>query len=406
MAIATAQVEQALVGSLMISPDRIIKIADVVRPTDFADTRAQMAYTSILGEYSSKRPADLVSIAAKHPALAGWLSEATGSACPPAVGSYATEIANSARLRRIRTGIEAAAMESEADIILSRVMGLYQHEMRAGHKAPEITDVLRRFYDVVRENRKKGRVGFSTGFNVFERQYIRYQPGHIWTIGGYTSVGKTAFMVQQIVNLLVSGENPSILIISTEMTEEQIVARIVANITGVHSFRILTGNYREAWEEETVTAAMDSLGKARLTIYDDVYRLDDIETAFRKADLQGGVDVGWIDYVQNCRWPEAKSQYQEQAEMAKRLQSLAKEVRATLVCLSQVSNDVGRGNTDQLELKGAGEWAAVSDVGIMLKRNKTEKHRLKVEIKKNRHGALGEAEFEYVNEYTSLHEKF
>lgn len=67
---------------------------------------------------------------------------------------------------------------------------------------------------------------------------------------------------------------------------------------------------------------------------------------------------------------------------------------------------MGRGNTDQLELKGAGEWAAVSDVGIMLKRNKTEKHRLKVEIKKNRHGALGEAELEYVNEYTSLHEKF
>lgn len=36
----------------------------------------------------------------------------------------------------------------------------------------------------------------------------------------------------------------------------------------------------------------------------------------------------------------------------------------------------------------------------------SEKHRLKVEIKKNRHGALGEAELEYVNEYTSLHEKF
>jgi len=406
MAIATAQVEQALVGSLMMSPDRIIKIADVVRPTDFADQRAQMAFTSIMGEFAGKRPADLVSIAAKHPQLAGYLSAATGSAYPPGVVSYASEIANSARLRRIKTGLEAAAMEEDADGVLSRIMSLYQHEMRAGAKAPAITDVLRRFADVVRENRKKCRVGFSAGMNLLERLYIRYQPGHIWTVGGYTSVGKTAFMVQQIVNLLMSGENPSILIISTEMTEEQIVARIVANITGVHSFRILTGNYREAWEEETVSAAMDSLYQSRLTIYDDIYRLDDIETAFRKADLQGGVDIGWIDYVQNCRWPDAKSQYQEQSEIAKRFQSLAKDVRATLVCLSQVSNDVGRGNTDQLELKGAGEWAAVSDVGIMLRRNKTEKHRMKVEIKKNRHGALGEAELEYANEYTSLHEKF
>jgi hypothetical protein len=76
-----------------------------------------------------------------------------------------------------------------------------------------------------------------------------------------------------------------------------------------------------------------------------------------------------------------------------------------MICLSQVSNDVGRGNTDQLELKGAGEWAAVSDVGVMLTRHKTEKHRLKYSIKKNRHGALGECELTYENVYTRLQER-
>ena len=209
-------------------------------------------------------------------------------------------------------------------------------------------------------------------------------------------------MVQQIANLLTSGENPSILVVSTEMTEEQVVSRIIANITGVHSYRILNGKYHDAEDEDMVEIAKSTLAGAKLTIYDDIYRLEEIETAFRKADLQGGVDVGFVDYVQNCRWPEAKSQYQEQSEIAKRFQSLAKDVRATVVCLSQVSNDVGRGNTDQLELKGAGEWAAVSDLGIILTRHKTEKFRLRCEVKKNRHGALGVSEFEYVREYTSI----
>lgn len=402
---AIAQVEQALVGSLLMAPDRVVKIAEVVRPTDFVDTKAQIAFGAILGEWTNKRPVDLVSIAAKHPQMAGYLAMATSSAYPPAIVSYAAEISGAARMRRIKTGIEAAAMSDSADNILADVMAVYQHEMRAGKKSPTITDVLRRVNEIVQGNRQKGRVGYPTGFDYLEGLYIRYMPGHIWTLGGFTSVGKTAMMVQQICNLLAAGDTPSIVVISTEMTEEQIVSRILANITGVHSYRILTGRYHDDLELDAVESAKDRLSKARISIYDDIYRLEDIETAFRKDDLQGGVNVGFIDYVQNCRWPDAKSQYQEQSEIAKRLQALAKDARATLVCLSQVSNDVGRGNTDNLELKGAGEWAAVSDVSLMLTRHKIEKHRLKCEIKKNRHGALGLAEFEYVREYTSIKEK-
>jgi len=403
--LAIAQVELALVGSLMMAPDRIVKIADVVRVTDFIDSSAQIAFGLIMSEWQSKRPVDLVSIAAKHPQIAAFLASATSASYTPGIVSYAAEIADAARIRRIRTGIEAASMSEKADDILAYIMAVYQHEMRSGKKSPTITEVLRRVDELVRVNRQEGRVGFSTGFDYLESLYIRYMPGHIWTIGGFTSVGKTAMMVQQICNLLASGENPSLLVISTEMTEEQIISRILANLTGVHSFRILTGRFHDEYEEDAVASAKDRLSKVKMTIYDDIYRLEDIETAFRKADLQGGIDIGWIDYVQNCRWPDAKSQYQEQSEIAKRFQALAKDVRATLICLSQVSNDVGRGNTDNLELKGAGDWAAVSDIGMMLTRHKTEKYRLKSEIKKNRHGALGLAEFEYVREYTSIRER-
>jgi len=396
------QMEQALVGSLLMAPDRIVKIADVVRPTDFIDNRAQVAFSTIMTEWQSKRPVDLVSIATKHPQMVAYLSEGSSLAFPPGITSYASEIASAARMRRIKTGLSAAAMSDDADAMLSQAMAVYQHEMRAGKKAPAIPEVMQRVNEYISANRFRGRVGYSTGIDAFEQRYIRYIPGHIWTVGGYTSVGKTAFMVQQICNLLRAGEEPSILIVSTEMTEEQVVARIIANFTGIYSGRILAGNFRDAEEEDAAEALKQRLLTTKLAIYDDIYRLEDIETAFRKADLQGGVDIGFIDYVQNCRWPEAKSQYQEQSEMAKRFQSLAKAVRATLICLSQVSNDVGRGNTDNLELKGAGEWAAVSDIGLMLTRHKTEKHRLRCEIKKNRHGALGEMEFEYAAEYTRL----
>lgn len=399
------RLEQSLIGALLVAPEKIIDISDKIRPTDFTDVRAMTSYTAILNEYISKKAVNIATVSNRFPDLMMYLAESTNDAYTPGVVTFAEEIANTARLRRVRTGLEAAGKADTADSMLAEVIGLYNQEMSKGHKSADIKAVLTRVNEVIRKNRAAGKFGFSSGWNLWENIYYRYFPGHIITIGGFTSVGKTAVMVQKICNMISSGEGAKILVISTEMTEEQVVSRIISNFTGVHSMRILSGNFHSAEEEDSVVQIKDSLKNIDLTIYDDIYQLDDIETAFRRKKLQGGVDVGFIDYVQNCRWSGAKSEYQEQANLAKRVQSLAKEVGSAIVCLSQVSNDVGRGNTDQLELKGAGEWAAVSDLGVMLQRHKTEKHRLKYMIKKNRHGALGECGLDFMNEYTRLQEK-
>jgi replicative DNA helicase len=402
-----AQLESALVGSLLVAPEKILSIADKIKVTDFTDQRAQLTYTAIFSLWQQKKAVDITSVISSNPNLPlSFLSSAINTAYPPGIQNYAFEISERARSRRIKTGLEASVKSTGSpDDILAGVMAMYKSEMAVGKKSPDVKSVLSRVEKLISKNREKGKIGFATGFNTLEKLYMRYIPGHIWTIGGFTSVGKTAIMVQKICNLISLGEDPAILVVSTEMTEEQVISRIVSNFTGVHSMRILTGNYHSEEEFEAVATVKNNLQSVKLTIYDDIYRLEEIETAFRKADLQGGVNVGFIDYVQNCKWPDAKSQYQEQSEIAKRFQVLAKDVRATLICLSQVSNDVGRGNTDQLELKGAGEWAAVSDIGIMLTRHKTEKYRLKYMIKKNRHGALAERELEFKHDFTRIEER-
>jgi len=245
-------------------------------------------------------------------------------------------------------------------------------------------------------------MGLPTGFKFLDGIYAQYIPGHIWVMGAYTSVGKTAMMVQKICNLIKTGTCPHIVVVSTEMTEAQLTARVLANLTGVHSQRILSGNYRNAEEADSVAKQMAMLRTVPLKIYDDIYTLGDIENTFRKADLHGGVEVGFVDYIQNCRVPKASSEYEAGTILAKGLQKLAKDVSCTLICLSQVSNDVGRGNTDQLEFKGSGAWAAVADVGIYLHRRKDDKYALLYDIKKNRHGQLYSQRFEYKMDFTRL----
>lgn len=396
------QTEQALIGSILHAPDKLVHIIDTVRPEDFTDLAAQKAYVAAVGLWRAKKQVDLVTVASVDISLASYLAEASSKGAAIAIKDYAGQIALSSKERRVSQALHGLInSKSPVKAKLDEILSLYQREMFVDRKNPDMASVVNRFNKKVQENRKRKSMGVPTGFGFLEELYIQYVPGHIWTMGGFTSAGKTATMVQKICNLIAMDKTPSVVVISTEMTEEQVISRILANFTGIHSQRILAGNFRQG-EEEYVEEYKKLLMDKPVYIYDDVYTLGEIETVFRKADLQGGVDVGFIDYVQNCKVPDAKTEYQEQSTLAKRFQKLAKDVRTTLICLSQVSNDVGRGNTDNLELKGAGEWAAVSDLGIMLRRNANDEYALLYSVKKNRHGAKHDHHLEYKADYTRL----
>lgn len=389
------KIEKALVGSLVMYPGKFIAVCGIVKPDDFTDEQAKKVFTTAKGLWQGKKKVDPVTVFAEDNSLAVYLAEAVDLSAPMGVVDYAERVAGCAKSRRINAGLETILKEpaQNADK-LAGMMSLYNSEIDVVRKDASFSKVLERFNKVVIK-------GISTGFSFLDEKYIQYVPGHIWTMGGFTSVGKTAVMIQKICNLLSSEENPVVKIISTEMTEEQLTARILSNLTSVHSQRILTRHYRRG-EEEVVADCQSMIKNKNLSIHDDIYTLSDIEAVFRRAELQGGVDVGFIDYVQNCTVPTATSQYQEGSQLAKGLQRLAKDVRATLICLSQVSNDVGRGNSNQFELKGAGEWAAVSDIGIMLTRGPTNKGALKYAVDKNRHGPLHQHLMEYKNDFTRI----
>jgi replicative DNA helicase len=403
MVMETAQqTEQALIGAILLSPEKMIITSEIVRPEDFTDVRARQCYLTALGLFQQGRPVDPISLANVDPKLAGYVGESMSKGLPFACKEYAQTISISAKKARILAELGNISKECvKVPEKLDRLLNLYQQEMFISRKNPEISQVIKRFSEHVRENKKRGAMGIPTGFGFLENKYIQYVPGHTWTIAGFTSVGKTAVMIQKICNILSMDRDVPIVLVSTEMTEEQVLSRILSNFTGVHSFRILSGNYWEG-EEEQVDRYRGLIKEKKFKIYDDVYEKSEIETVFRKANLQGGVDIGFVDYVQNCTVQGAKGEYESNCLLAKGIQKLAKDVRATIICLSQVSNSVGRGDTDQLEMKGAGEWAAVSDVSVMLKRNPNDKYQLKYLVKKNRHGALLGHIMEYKSDFTRI----
>ena len=241
--------------------------------------------------------------------------------------------------------------------------------------------------------------GVRTGFYFLDEAFVRYVPGHMWLITGFTSAGKTTLAIEML-----SRVNKSrVMVISTEMTEEQLVARMVSRETGLHNQKVLSGML-EPEEYDTVLAVMARIKEQSMAIVDDRRELQEIEGIVMQQAMSGGVDVVFLDYVQQIRC-KGVPRKEWGAEAADRIQELAKRARTCIVCFSQVSNQVGRGEVEQLEGKGAGEWAACADVGVRLRRDlKKDKYLLGFDMQKGRHYGTLQKDLQFKANFTRIDE--
>jgi replicative DNA helicase len=120
--------------------------------------------------------------------------------------------------------------------------------------------------------------------------------------------------------------------------------------------------------------------------------------------MESGLDVVFIDFIQNLTKKGAGGKYEMAADIALDLQALAKELRCHIVALSQIPNDEGKQDSGLLVYKGAGEIAAAADVGMLIKRAKNPDNMLELQIRKNRHGMLTKFYMEFQNNWTRLEE--
>lgn len=398
--------EQMLIGSLILKPDNFFSVAEIVSEEDFASRPALVSFKAIREMIAAKQPVNVASIfhVTGDP---GWVGTATD--IPGIVASHrhlAEKVAEQGKARRIEQKISLAKntlRDFGPEVALQEIQQIYKDEMGGKIKSGEISSVSSRFRKVVSENKKRGRVGVSTGFMNLSKDHITYQQGHLWVVGAWTSTGKTAWMVEAVKRIY-KHDNPSVAIFSTEMTEEQNVGRLLANVTTISVHQILSGNLHQEAEEH-VYKSLCWMETRKLHIFDQVRAVGEIENQCRKIAMQSGaVDVVFIDFIQNIGKKGCSSKYEMMSEIALDLQALAKELRCCVVCLSQIPTVAAKEDAGILEFKGAGEIAAAADLGVLLKKEKSDNGVILWETRKNRHGPCGKFLLQYANGYTRMEE--
>jgi replicative DNA helicase len=397
------EIEQAFIGSLIVENNNIIMAWDIVTPDDMTTKQARIAYGAIQGMFKAKKPINTQSFLLE-PELKdhfSWLMAAEDSGISSNCLRFAEQIAEAARLKRLAEKVKRLqnfnGQSSEA--VLDDIKKVYTSELKGGTEQGDMSACFADFEERVKENMDGGCLGIPTGFDSFAQLDVDYEPGHCWAYGGYTNVGKTALMVEQILRVFRNGGTiPKIAIHSTEMKRHQILARLLAGMTGIGHKLILRGK-----QDHNLNQAKEFIFNSGLKIYDVNRDFDVFANQCRKDKLQGGLDLVFADYIQNFKRKGLKG-YDLMSELGKDSLALPQELDLTLIMLSQISTSEFKEDSGGLAFKGAGELGESCDIGLWLSKCKSRENTMLVEHRKNRHGAKKDFLLEFAPHSNRLNE--
>ncbi len=208
----------------------------------------------------------------------------------------------------------------------------YSHVKEATNRVLEFLDKKRTAERLI--------TGVPSGFLDLDRLTAGFQPGDLVVVAARPGVGKSSFMLSMVFNLAFEEKVP-LGIFSLEMSEEQLVLRMLSMISGVPLQNIRQGFLPDEDWEKIVKAALEISSK---DIYiDDTPTLSTTELRIRSRKLkqEKGVGIIFVDYLQLLKTPYRHATRQEEvAEISRNLKALAKELEIPVIALAQLSRQV------------------------------------------------------------------
>jgi replicative DNA helicase len=235
-------------------------------------------------------------------------------------------------------------------------------------------------------------IGYSTGFKCIDESIDGLRNGHLIIVGGYTSAGKTQFVLNIVKALL--AQKVKVSFYSLEMSKVDIFKRMLGILSG-HNGSYLIKN-KDA--EDIKNKYVEVLKQSGMKVHTEKYDLDEILMNMIIEKQTQGVQAFFIDYAQLVK-AGGSGIYEDMRSLAIKLQNFCRTHEVPVVLVSQVSNENAKVDSDMIGFKGAGDLGASADMAIELKsaedkgereRRISENKQIKVKIhaKKNRHGKI------------------
>ncbi len=429
-------VERAVLGALLVDKDAYAVVCEILVPESFYEPRNQLIYSAIRELSLKEHPVDVLTVT-EQLAQNGTLEEAGG---PAYIAEISSRVATSAhvdfharivaqkflarQLIQFAGDIETKAFDETIDVddLMQHAEGalfeLSQKNMKKDYT--QIDPVVAQAVKVIQETSKNtdGLTGIPTGYHALDDKTSGWQSSDLVIIAGRPAMGKTSFALSLAKNIAVDYKIP-IAFFSLEMSNQQLVNRLLSNVCEIEGKKILNGQLQQD-EWERLDKRVNTLLGAPLYV-DDTPGLSvfELRTKARRLVREHGVKIIMIDYLQlmNANGMRFSSRQEEVSTISRSLKGLAKDLDIPILALSQLnrgveSRDGLEGKRPQLsDLRESGAIEQDADMVLFVHRpeyyhiyqddNGRDLHGMaQIIIAKHRKGSTGDVLLTFRGEYT------
>ena len=424
------EAEKALLGAILLKPDVMHDISVNVYPESFYADKHSAIFKAISEIFSGGDPIDIVSVSTKLKEMdqlervggAAYVTELIETV--PAAGNasyYAGQVIDKSTLRNLIHAADDIAeiaygdpesIDSALDQAEKKVFQATQSPSAQKFRpiGTALTEAWERFEHLT-ENPQDKR-GVPSGFVALDNVLAGFQKADLVILAARPSMGKTTFALDLARNAALQ-HDAKVGIFSLEMSDQQLVDRMLAAESGVDSWKLRTGRLSNDQEFEALQEAMEKLSKAPIHIIDDAdMNIVKMRSAARRLKNEYGLDMLIVDYLQLMSPTLTKgsdSMVQQVTEISRSLKILAKEMDIPVIALSQLSRAVEqRGGKPRLsDLRDSGSIEQDADVVMFIHREdkmnrdqEAERPNIaEIMVEKHRNGAVGMAELYFDAEH-------
>ncbi|NJP08192.1 MAG: replicative DNA helicase [Leptolyngbyaceae cyanobacterium RU_5_1] len=420
--------EEAILGGILLDPEAISRVADLVRPEAFYLTAHQEIYRAALALQNQGMPTDLMSVSTWLRDR-GFLDKVGGqnkliqlidrTVSAVNIDQYAGLVMDKYMRRKlIQTGNEVAQLgydtskdlEQILDQSEQKVFNITQDRPQVGLLAT--ADILTHTFSDI-ESRSLGMVlpGLSCGFYDLDAMTQGFQRSDLIIVAGRPSMGKTSFTMNIARNVAAFHKLP-VAIFSLEMSKEQLVQRLLASEVRIESGRLRSGRISQQ-EWEPLGHAISALSQLPVFI-DDTPNISVTEMRSKARRLQaeqgGALGLILLDYLQLMEGG-SENRVQELSRVTRSLKGLARELSVPIIALSQLSRNVeSRTNKRPMmsDLRESGAIEQDADLIMMLYRDEyynpdtPDRGIAEVIISKHRNGPTGAVKLLFESQFTQF----
>ena len=425
--------EQSVLGSVFISPNSLISLADELVPDDFYKPANKIVFKTMLSLLEKGEPIDATTMVS---ALTnqGDISTVGGinyvvelvNSTPTSknVEHYAKLVKEKATLRKVIADLsDSLSSAYQGDVSIGDIIAKTEKSMlnisnqNTGSGFRNVADILDTHMQMVETRSQTDGVvtGLSTGFVGLDKITTGLHEDNLIILAARPAMGKTALALN-IAQYIAVKEKKPVAIFSLEMGAESLIERMLAAEGMVEGYHLKTGNLSvEEWSR--LVHAQGNLYDAPIFVDDTAgIRISEIRSKARKlAQEMGGLGVIIIDYLQLITGSKGENRQQIVSEISRELKILAKDLKVPVIALSQLSRAVEQRQDKRpmlADLRESGSIEQDADIVAFLYRDayyqkeqadsQEANNVTELILEKNRHGSLGTVKLYFHKEYTKF----